>query len=465
MLEHIRAQLRALLDNRSALQADLDAILEGVAARGADADLTEDEQTAFVAARDAIRDTDEQRLALEAREAELVAAEAARDAAAAAEARYGVTAGGNPGPVVTVGAEERTYSQATAHRDGRSFFGDVVSAQVRGDYAAAQRLSAHIAEARVEGELVESRAVGTGAFAGLTVPQYLLDMVAPLRRAARPFADICNAHALPSDGMTVEISRITTGTSAAVQATEGGGVSETNIDDTQLTVPVRTIAGQQTVSFQALQRSRGADEIIIQDLAGAYHTALDSQILNGDGNTGAHLGVRNVANNGAVTYTDSTPTASELWPKLFELIAAIGAGYIAATHLVMHSRRFWWVASNTGPNFPFMAVQGAPGNASGSLSTYGYGEGPSGFIAGLPVIVDNNLPTNLGAGTNEDPVLAVSAPECHLWEDPAPMQVQVEKPATLQVELALYGFSAFTAGRYPLATGDITGTGLVTPSF
>jgi hypothetical protein len=72
------------------------------------------------------------------------------------------------------------------------------------------------------------------------VPQYLTDMYAPKVQAMRPFADICNKHDLPPDGMTVNISRITTGTSTALQATENVAVSETDIDDTLLTENVQT---------------------------------------------------------------------------------------------------------------------------------------------------------------------------------------------------------------------------------
>ena len=42
------------------------------------------------------------------------------------------------------------------------------------------------------------RAAGTGAFAGLTVPQYLTEMYAPAVAARRPFADVMTKLPLPS---------------------------------------------------------------------------------------------------------------------------------------------------------------------------------------------------------------------------------------------------------------------------
>ena len=36
---------------------------------------------------------------------------------------------------------------------------------------------------------------------------------------------------------------------------------------------------------------------------------------------------------------------------------------------------------------------------------------------------------------------------------------------TLTVRLQVYGYIAFSAGRYPASTAKITGAGLVTPTF
>lgn len=362
--------------------------------------------------------------------------------------------------------EERMYDVENQKR-GVSFVADVVNAQLRGDLDAAQRLQRHMAEERAEG--VELRDVGTGAFTGLTVPQYFTDLVAPPKRAMRPMADLARKLALPADGMTVNISRITTGTATAVQATENAGVQETDADDTLLTVDVRTIAGQQDISVQALQRSVGADAVIIADLQNAYHTVLDSQIINNDGTSGTHKGIRGTSGIVSVTYTDASPTAAEAYPKLFDLISQIQSGVFGgATHLVMAPRRWNWFASQVGTSFPFLQPNNVSSvNVGGEISSNTYG-GVVGVLAGLPVVLDGNIPTNLGAGTNEDVILGVTADELFLWEQPgSPLLIRAEQTAAgnLTVKLVVYGFSAFTAGRYPGAHGTIGGTGLVTPAF
>lgn len=103
-------------------------------------------------------------------------------------------------------------------------------------------------------------------------------------------------------------------------------------------------------------------------------------------------------------------------------------------------------------------------NASGER----YGAGFRGVLPnGTPVVVDNNIATNTGAGTNEDEILFGAQSEFHLWEDPnAPMLIRAEQPkaSTLQLLLVVYGYYAFTAERRDHAQ-VVTGTGLVTPSW
>jgi HK97 family phage prohead protease/HK97 family phage major capsid protein len=368
--------------------------------------------------------------------------------------------------VARVGAEPRTYTPDAARTEGRSFIVDFAAAQL-GDYSAQARLARHAMEERVERAKYFSRDIGTGAFAGLTVPQYLIDQFAPLARAGRPLADNCRKLDLPADGMTVTISRATTGTSAAIQATEAAGVSETNFDDTELVVNVRTIAGQQDVSFQALARSVGAEGVIVSDLVAAYHTTLDSQIINADGNSGTHLGIRSTGSISTATLTDSSPTPAEALGSLYEIQSTIEtAVYKVPTHFVMHPRRWMWFCAAVGTDTALIGqgTQYPPQWGDREVGSP-YGAGVRGDIAGLPVIVDANVPTNVSS--TQDVILAVNANELFLWEDPgAPLFIRAEQPGAgnLMTKLVVYGYSAFTAGRYPAAHGVISGSGLAAPT-
>lgn len=362
---------------------------------------------------------------------------------------------------VRVVREELTYRRQGRH----SFFSDMYRAQFLGDQDAAGRLNRH------REETAQQRDVGTGAFAGLTVPQYLLDLVAPLARAGRPLANSLRSLPLPDSGMVLSISRITTGTAVAVQASENTAVQETDIDDTKLDINVRTYAGQQDVSRQALERSEMVEDVVFADLVADYHTKLDSGIINDDGTSGTHLGIRQTSGIETVTYTDASPTVAELYPKLADAIQRVNSlRFMAPTTIYMHPRRWGWLtAAVDSAGRPFVVPNAnGPFNAAGVGEAAGYGQ-VVGSILGLPVITDASIPTNLGAGTNEDLIIVSRAPDLLLWEegDGMPRQARFEQTlaGNLTVKLVVYGYSAFTAGRYPKATAVIGGTGLVTPTF
>lgn len=425
--------------------------------------ITHEQITQAIKARETARD------AFEAAEAHLEAmrAEKAEDDRVDALARQitptGVKRSYNS--QVRIGDGPAIYAPHT-ERDGVSFVRDVVSATLHGDVTARERLAR--STAAEFNRLGWSERDGTTAnYSGVVVPAYLTEMVAPAARAGRPLADLCTAHPLPSTGMTVNLSRITTGASVASQATEFAGVSETDIDDTLLTVNVRTLAGQQDVSRQALERGTGVDALIIADLIGAYHSELDRQILNGVTASAEHQGLHTLSGASAVTYTDASPTAAALYPKLFDALQKTQlAAFAGASHLVMHPRRWWWLAAQVGTSQPFLQVAGVGTNQAGTVNAPNYA-GAAGSLAGVPVILDAHIATNLGGGT-EDAIYVVSANELHLWETPnAPVMIRAEQPAAgnLGVKLVAYGFSAFTAGRYPAAHAVLSGTGLAAPSF
>ena len=359
--------------------------------------------------------------------------------------------------------EKRTYN-SDADPKGVNFLADV-AARALNNGGAIMRLERHMDEERsLRGPQID-RAAGTSAFAGLVVPQYLVDLYAPQAKAGRPFADICRKHDLPETGMTASIGRVTTGTSVAVQASEGAAVSETDIDDTLLTVNIQTASGQQTLSRQAVERGIGVEQTTLEDLFRAYGTSLDNTLLNQATN-----GLTNVAT--PIAYTDGTPTAPELYPKLLAAPAAVEAALLdqAAndTVAVMHSRRWYWLQSQLTSTWPMFGQPGVAPQLSGVNYAEKYGSGFRGVLpSGAPVVVDNNIATNLGAGTNEDEIYFASPSECHLWEDPsAPMLIRAEqtKAANLQILLVVYGYFAYTHARRPHAQ-KIAGTGLIAPSF
>lgn len=357
--------------------------------------------------------------------------------------------------------EELTYSE----RSGNDFLTDALKAHFKTDADSGARIARHQQEMAIE-----KRAVGTSNFAGLVVPQYLVDLYAPLARAGRPFADAARKHQLPTQGMSVVISKINTGTTTAYQTSQNTAAVSQDIADTTLTVNVNTIAGQQSVSKQALLRGYNIEQIVLGDLIRDYHTKLDNSLLNGSGSNGQPLGLVNMTTGVLVTYTATTGTVAGLYPKIADAIQQIQSNiYVNPNAIIMHPRRLGFLLAGVdSSNRPLVVPQAYnPMNAIGTgngTPTYGN----SGYsILGLPIIVDANIATNVGASTNQDTIFVVDLNETHLWEEAAaPTYVTFEEPnGKVALNIVLFGMSAFTAERYPKAVAQINGTGLATPSF
>jgi len=469
-IKDLIAQLRA---NQAAKLADRSThrkVIEDVrAACEADEkrDPSPEEATKVRAAQDAIRGIDAEVEALSVQISEYEDEQRRDDAADRLAREVGPSgapaAGGQREHTLEV-SERRPYSPET-DRNGTQFLKDVARQFLFGSPDSNDRLNRHMqAEFAERGEQID-RAAGTGAFAGLVVPQYLTDLYAPKARAGRPFADACRHHDLPETGMTAYIGKVTTGTTTDIQANEFDAVNETDIDDTLMTIAIQTNAGSQTISRQALERGVGVEGTTMEDLFAAYATTLDSKLLNQATN-----GLTNVAT--SIAYTDASPTAAELYPKLLQAPAQAEAALLNQDQgdliAVMNSRRWYWLQSQLTSTWPMFGQSGVPAVNGGLDFNAKYGSGFRGVLpSGTPVIVDNNVATNLGAGTNEDEVYFGAQSELHLWEDPnAPMLLRAEQSQVkkLAVDFVAYGYFAYTFVRRPHAQ-KINGTGLVTPAF
>jgi len=364
-----------------------------------------------------------------------------------------------------IGGARVTSEEATYHnRSKNDFLADAIAAEFGGSYEARDRI------ARYQREVLETRDSGTSNFAGLVVPQYLVDSFATLRRAGRPVLDISVNSALPAQGMTLNIGRLTTGVTSYVQASENSAPTESSPDDTLLTINVNTVASMFDLSKQAVLRGTGIETQLLGDAVRSYQTKVDALAINGSGSSGEHRGILNTSGINAVTYTDASPTYAEFFPKLVQAITDISTNFFgSATHIVMHpSLAGCILRALDGSNRPqFTSNLGNPQNAAGTFQRPGYDLG--GFqILGIPVVLDANMPTDLGAATNQTAVIVGNFDESYIFEDNSgtPLYVRFEQPdGNIAIRTVVFGFSAFTAGKYPAAFSAITGTGLITANW
>ena len=365
--------------------------------------------------------------------------------------------------------EGRTYDQG----NGRSYLQDLMRVQLQMDANgdSIERLRRHaqdVAEAAASPEYRDlSRTDGSGGYA--VPPLWLMSQYIDLARAGRAYANLCNKEPLPPGTDSINIPKMSTGTAAAVQTADNAAVQETDLTDTSVQAPVRTIAGQQDVAVQLLDQSPiSFDQIVFRDLVADYATKLDLQVISGSGSSGQVTGVRGTSGITTITYTDASPTVAELYSKLADAVQRVHTSrFMPPTVIVMHPRRWaWFLAASDTAGRPLVVPQsGNPQNAVATLGAVA-AEQVVGQMHGLPVVTDPSMPTTLGAGTNEDVVHVVRASDLLLFESGIRSRVLPDVGSgNLTVRLQVYGYLAFTAGRYPASVVEIGGSGLVSPSF
>ena len=421
-------------------------------------ELNDDEQREFDALTEQIKALDEEVTKRGERIAELDAEEKRAMSAGAAFKKAQIVS------AARVTSESRTYEKG----NGRSYLADLALAQVKGDPEARARLDRHAIEVATEPEYRDlNRTDTTGGY--FVPPAWMMSDYVALARAGRPTANLVTNQPLPAGTDSINIPKVSTGTATAIQTADNASVQETDLADATVSAGVKTIAGQQDVAIQVLEQSPvNFDQIVFADLIADYATKLNVQVINGSNGSGQVKGILGATGINAITYTDTTPTVAELYPKIADAVQQIHTGrYLPPTVIVMHPRRWgWMLAALDSSSRPLVvpAAQG-PQNALGGFETVG-SQQVVGSIQGLPVVTDPSIPTTLGSSTNEDRIIVMRASDSILWESAVKTRVLPDVGSgTLTVRLQVYGYLAFTAERFPTGISVISGSGLATQSF
>jgi HK97 family phage major capsid protein len=460
MIKRLMAKLDAADERRSVAITARKALLDTAEAEQR-ADLTEDEATEFRAKTDEIKAIDAEITELRERVAELEAEEARTAEAAKRAAERKLPVGG-----AQVTSEELTYRKG----NGRSYIRDLAQGTIMNDFEARERLARHANEVKKAPEFAEYRTAssldrtdGTGGY--FVPPAWLMSQWIELARPGRPTANLVSTQALPPGTDSISIPRVLTGTATAVQDGDGTAVQDTGLTDDSITVPVRTVAGTQTMSQQLLDQSPlNFDQIVFTDLLADYATKVDLQVISGTAANGQVRGLLNTS--GIISVAAGGQTAADLYAAFADASQQMHTNRFRSPQVaVMHPRRWAYLLTQADSAGRPLVVPRAqnPQNAMGT-GTLLAAEGPVGDLLGVPVILDANLATNLGAGTNEDRVVLFRPDDDLLYESSIRTRTLPEiKSNTLQVVVQVYGYLAFSAERYPKSTAVITG--LTTPSF
>lgn len=320
----------------------------------------------------------------------------------------------------------------------------------------------------------ETRAATTvgGAGGEFAPPAWLVEDFVALARAGRITADLANRADLPEGISSVNLPKVTANTDPAVVQTQNTTITEASFTTTSVSSGITEISGKQTVSL-ALLRQSGVpiDQVILSDLAQGYAVTLDQQVINGSGANGQLRGL--ITAGTTVTYTTTTPAvvsttaANSFYNKILAAQAAVNSGrFLPADAIAMHPRRWSWVLSALdGNQRPLVTPNGAAYNQVAAAGQP-VAEGFAGEMLGLPVYVDPNIPTTLGANTNQDVVFVLRTSDLWLWESAVETaSFDATLAAQNSILFRVLGFAAFIPHRHQASVQVISGTGLVAPSF
>lgn len=295
------------------------------------------------------------------------------------------------------------------------------------------------------------RDIGTGALAGQVntsagVPQFIADTFATAARGRSLLADSLPQAELPP-GFVVpatfaQSEEVTTGAATAVQATENAAPTSSNPDGTETALKPATIAGQFTISRQLLERGTDVDAYLARELGASLGLTREQQVVNGSGAAGQLTGLLNVTGALSVVYTDATPTQAELWGPIMQARGQVStqSGEVPTLLACDPGRRSWLLAGLD------------------SSSAY------AGLDPPLSVVESLGIPTNLGAGTNEDRVLVLARELLVLLTRPVLIEQAFNASFSPQsVTFWAWQFAALVARRTK-AVGTISGTGLILPA-
>lgn len=447
-----------LRERRKAIKDQLDQLVAGAEARS-DKNFTPDETARFDQLMAEVGEYDERiSRALDTEAAEARTAEA-RKVAGEGETEQR----SEPAKV----SEPDIYA-----REGRnSYFRDLYMDAKRQDSSASERLRRH---SQFE---MEHRAIGNTNAAGgsggeWAPPAWMVDEWINIIRPGRVTADLFRHEDVPFGISSLNYPKLLTGTTVALQSTQNSALSSTDPTTGFIQVGFSTVGGKNVMSQQILDQARNFDEVILQDLGAAYAQQIGTQVFTGTGTgsgTNAVINGLGAATIGtSTTWTQASPTAAGFYGQCASTLAAfLAKRLMPPTHWVMNPRRWYWlVAAADTTGRPLVVPNGNAFNPLAIQSNPAVPMGTVGTLLGVPVVIDPLVPTNLGAGTNQDIVYLIKADDLVLLESPPRTEVFRETYAdSLGVLVRLYAYAATVLNRHSESIASISGTGLVTPTY
>lgn len=261
----------------------------------------------------------------------------------------------------------------------------------------------------------------TSTNTGLTLPNHMNEMITT-SISNRAAIDAISSAALPASGMSFTIPKFTAYPSVDVTA-EGAAPSETSATSNYLTVNVQKFAGQQTISWELLDRSSPAffDELI-RELTTAYANATDKAVIAAFTASGTQATATAATALGLQSFIATEAAAAYAGTGNFAKNLVASAGQWAAI--------MGYYDTTNRPLYTASQPVNAPGNASATSIV--------GQVLGTNLYVDSNITVS---GVVDESAFLV-APEAATWYESPKTELRVNLIGTGQLQVGVYGYGA-----------------------
>ena len=351
-----------------------------------------------------------------------------------------------------------------------------------------------------------SRTDGQGGY--FVPPLWLIDDYIPYLRAGRVFADQWRRFPLPSGTDSINIPRLVLGTATGPQTADGGAVPGRDATDNFVNALVRTVAGQQDVAIQLLDKSPVAfDQIIFGDLMADLAMQLSGQLIVGSGSNGQLTGlyptgslgtstgfsttIGYVLNDAGAAWTAASGTVN-FYAWLAKVISNLARNRMRPVTGIVTNPAVWYgMASAMDTTLRPLVIPQQQGNNFNQAAGDDDGpvtEGPVGHVLGVPWIVDPNIPLTFGgtgatqpyigtisngntapvpgsggtAGNSNvfTPAIAAVWDDLYLWEGELRSRTLSEVlSGTLQVRFQVYMYAASMPNRFQNSSSQLLSYG------
>ena len=259
--------------------------------------------------------------------------------------------------------------------------------------------------------------------AGLVPTRQLTEVINGLSNTIRPSIDAISRGTLPDAGMTFEIPKITVAPTVA-ETNEGTAFSDTNMESSFLSVPIKKFAGQQNFTVELLTRTSPL----------FYTELLNNMVAAMAKAQNAYVNSILVANATVdATTLSALPTATELLAYVSRGAASVYSNTQNFGRNIIMGSSQWANTMSLNENGRPIYIASQPSNAGGALAPTSL----RGNVAGLDLFADFAAP-----GGSDDGSLIIVNPDAYTWYEGTQYSLRAESSADGSINVGVYSFGA-----------------------